>query len=479
MSHSTRPPLPADPQPTHRERPHSIVQALELEHALDNESLPPDSPLHDRPASLDPHIIASIVTQLRMSLAEVTRERDALARLVSEANTREVELKESLQLTTDKCTHLQSELEEVKLKMKEDEESITMLRGKVEESRRGVMRLQNENRRMSGISNMTIDLSRAAAPSFGTPSSAKRASFTPLMTGSGTNGHRRISSVSDSGLLLRDLQLTEHSLGSVSPNPQILTFAESENATPSAQSRRFSGFFGQPSPPKLPQSSRDSLEADIELLRVELKAIKVELEESRSELTESNEAREASETCVRALRDFIAQNGVGIRGDESSGATPLPPSSTQGDEAAAKRSAPVAGGWGFKLWKVDAATDTQPGPASPASTTSRISHVSTPPTVTQFSKKFGGFFASRGSISSTSPPPAHPMPPLQALESMSNESDISSVDDSAVEPISPVSELPQSAVMVRHAPSSMGGSMDGLQHVVGMGVEDTRKNLSP
>jgi len=46
-------------------RPHSIDLTLELERQLDNESLPPNSPRNARPQSLDTHVLASIVTQLR------------------------------------------------------------------------------------------------------------------------------------------------------------------------------------------------------------------------------------------------------------------------------------------------------------------------------------------------------------------------------------------------------------------------------
>ena len=65
--------------------------------------------------------------------------------------------------------------------------------------RRALMRLQTESKRMSQMSHMSVDTSRANSLFGGGPSSSKRASFTPL-TGSGASritSHRRISSISE------------------------------------------------------------------------------------------------------------------------------------------------------------------------------------------------------------------------------------------------------------------------------------------
>ncbi len=115
-------------------RPTSIDLSLALERELDNESLP-NSPNPPRPQSLDTHVLASIVTQLRLSLAEVTKERDTLKEHLAEAQTREGGLKEALEHVTDKCLHCENELEAAAAKRQEDEETISMLRTKVEESR--------------------------------------------------------------------------------------------------------------------------------------------------------------------------------------------------------------------------------------------------------------------------------------------------------------------------------------------------------
>ncbi len=115
-------------------RPSSIDLSLELERELDAESLP-NSPNPPRPQSLDTNVLASIVTQLRLSLAETTKERDTLAEKLAEAQTREEGMRETLEHVTDKCIRMENDLELAANQRKEDEETIAMLRSKVEESR--------------------------------------------------------------------------------------------------------------------------------------------------------------------------------------------------------------------------------------------------------------------------------------------------------------------------------------------------------
>jgi chromosome segregation ATPase len=120
-------------------RPHSIDLTLELERELDNESQP-SSPVrqdstNDRPQSLDGNVLASIVTQLRISLENVTRERDDLLLDLDQAAQKQADLSHSLQLVTDRSSQLEEQLSAAQAKNKEDEEAISMLRAKVEESR--------------------------------------------------------------------------------------------------------------------------------------------------------------------------------------------------------------------------------------------------------------------------------------------------------------------------------------------------------
>ncbi|KAJ7156224.1 hypothetical protein C8R46DRAFT_1226459 [Mycena filopes] len=150
---------------------------------------------------------------------EPTRERDDVLALLSTAHTKEAELQDALQHITDKAMGLDEALSDARRKNRDNEEAISMLRTKVKESRRGLMRLQAESRRQTPSA---LDMGRANAPSaFMGPPSSKRASFTPL---NGTfaansfvgrpNGHRRISSVSDSNVALTvDLASSPGGLG--------------------------------------------------------------------------------------------------------------------------------------------------------------------------------------------------------------------------------------------------------------------------
>ncbi|EDR05638.1 uncharacterized protein LACBIDRAFT_302762 [Laccaria bicolor S238N-H82] len=414
----------------------SIDLSLELERQLEHMESPPITPAHDVTASetrqkheaLDPEILAHIVMQLRHSLLEVTKERDELVKMLATANAEEASAKDALQLMTDKATQMDEELKETRKQVKEHEEAIVCLRAKVEESRRGVMRLQTENRRQSMA---PLDLSRTVSLSaFAGPPSSKRASFTPLTgTSAGRPGHRRISSISDTtqgGFLSPNLDQPP------SPNPQTPAFPPDTALPPN--SRRYSGLFGRQSPPQVDMP--DPTTAELETLRKELKAVKDELDASQVELTEANEAKEASDTCVKALREFIAENNIG-----ASVKLPLPPPTANGDEVGTGKASAV--GWGFKLWGggVDSPLKSSTAtPINPASVASPCT-TSTPtlPATAPLSRKLGGFFGSRGSVSST-----HSMSPsLPALQPNTvRDSTYSFSDTSSVtEPVSPGSDI--------------------------------------
>lgn len=117
------------------QRPFSIDLSLQLERqlALEDDSMPntPANAHDGKRESLDPHVLAHIIMQLRQSLAEMTKERDDLLQLASTSR----ELQDALQHMTDKATGLEEALSEAKMKIKDDEEAISLLRTKVEESR--------------------------------------------------------------------------------------------------------------------------------------------------------------------------------------------------------------------------------------------------------------------------------------------------------------------------------------------------------
>ncbi|KAG6850548.1 hypothetical protein H0H93_011747 [Arthromyces matolae] len=449
-------PLSSDSIAARAPKHFSIDLSLELERQLDMESFPP-TPAHLRDThvenhgslssreSLDPQVLAHIVKQLQQSLAEMTRDRDELRETIASSHAHEAELQDALQHMIDKATSMEVELTDARKKIKEDEETINLLRAKVEESRRGLMRLQAESRRQSLA---PVDISRAAGlASLGSPPSRKDGTFTP-MTGSFTArpGHRRIASVNDSP-----------TNSAFDKNP---TFSFPNNASsshPPSTTRRHSGLFGRTSPSQLdvpsPLSAYDELNSEVDALRKELRSVKDVLERTRHDLAEANEAKEASETCVKVLREFIGENNVGAIDPETASVTslklPPPPTMAHGEEDEesafpSKKTAPVST-WGFgRLWGdsakapiiVPQSATIAPSNAVPSSATS------VPKSATPMSRKFGGFFSRTSSISSATSPHMRP------TSSIHSNSDSSSV----AEPASPSDEF-STNVVVRDATS--------------------------
>lgn len=118
-------------------RPHSIDMSLELERQLEDEPLSPlaSTAAAARPVSMDPQVLSAIVTNMRQALMEVTREKDDMVEALGEAHATEAELKEALSIMSERCANLEIESQELKKKSQGDDEAISMLRSKVEESR--------------------------------------------------------------------------------------------------------------------------------------------------------------------------------------------------------------------------------------------------------------------------------------------------------------------------------------------------------
>lgn len=451
----------SEEQPGSPHRPHSIDLTLELERELDNESLPPTSPqASNRPQSLDSSVLASIVTQLRFSLDEVTKERDALVHLLEQSTSKHADLQDSLHFATDRATSLEEKLSVAHDKHKEDEEAISMLRTKVEESRlvttfanfepklnfcrRGLMRLQTESRR---VSQLVIDPSRTA------PAAKRMSLITPLPPPTPNRGHKRFSSQSDASFSLHDASELSQLPSPISEAP----------GSPAPNSRRFSMLTRTVSSPPLDQDI-GLLAKEFEGLKKELKNTRDELEETRHELTEANEARDASEQCAKALRDYISENAVG----ESGASAPPPARPSLLVPPAAKVEDPKsASKWSFKLWNGASSPNTAAPPPAPSRpslssfTSPQVPAVSPPLLTKTLGSLFGTGRGSISSISSTSSQPASaPSPP--GLPSMyRGESDASSAGES--EPRSPDLDS-VTEVMVRETSTSselsgMGGSI--------------------
>ncbi|PIL25056.1 hypothetical protein GSI_12945 [Ganoderma sinense ZZ0214-1] len=422
-------------------RPMSIDLSLELERQLEAESVP-NSPNPPRPPSLDATVLATIVTHLRHSLAETTRERDTLAEKLAEAQTREEGMRDTLEHVTDKCIKMENDLEVASNRQKEDEETIAMLRSKLEESRRALMRLQTE-RRMSVASNLSLDLSRPppVLPSLSGPPSSKRASFAPLTgspAGRGNLNHRRISSISDSGFLLTSSSTGEPPMwpptSPISQHiPQDPECTPTDRYSSTAKNKRISLLFGRGTTPLQESSS----EIEVGLLRKQLHTAQQQLEDTKHELVEAQEAHEASELCVRALRTFISENNVGmppLMQKNRSPAAPTNPSHSKQGSTASR--------WGFRLWTtsdsdsakspISAPTSLSNHPSEPSSTVSTHSQT--------VHRTLGGFFGTKINASSN----ASSHLPYDSIhnEAMYNSSDTSSLADSTG-PISPASEAPQ------------------------------------
>ncbi|KAF7770598.1 hypothetical protein Agabi119p4_6572 [Agaricus bisporus var. burnettii] len=490
---------------------YSIDLSMELERQLELESSPPRTPtsastsIHSplptpshhqqqpqQLESLDPHVLAHIVAELRKTIEDMTKERNDLLKLLDSATMREASLQDTLQLMTEKATDYEEELSEAKKKIRQDEDDISLLRHKVEESRRGLMRLQTESRRQSAAIPGPLDLSRASIPGFSGPPTSKRASFTPLTGRSNANGHRRVSSISVDGSAFPDL----------SPNPNDPGLA------PPSSSRRSLFKYSPPTPENvpLPSITPPVTSPEIEMLKKEVESLKKELSDTRAELSEANEGKEASELCVQALRGFIEENQVGEKGGSSQQqqelALKLPPTplGMSGEEEGRKNVTTAAttttSGWGFKLWKGGDSTvkapvvNTAVQPLSSAAT-SPSSLSSSPPAVVQptptasapFSR-LGGFFSSRTSSSSvttaatatttntntnaiTSPNSslqtnaAISRPPTFQRDSISGRSVSVSDASSVVEPVSPEKENHDNVVKVAGVPEVGDGEVGG------------------
>ena len=310
--------------------------------------------------------------------------------------------------------------------------------------------------------NMTIDTTRTSLTSFG-----KRQSFTPL-TGTGAtrpNAHKRISSISDSGFLLS---------GSVdiprspSPNAQTITIPDLSSSTPTGNNTRGSSVFStRSSPPQsLDLAPRDPVLEELEALRREMKSLKVELEDTRNELSEAIEAREASETCAKALREFIGEMKPSATESEAVKLPPMPTDTTSAEEDIKQAST----GWGFRMWKMEPTvkpenTSVPPvdnrrmwkldatAKAAPANTTTSSPSIHQPTVSTSsapFVSKVGVFFSSRGSVTSTTP--SNPPPRQSILQEPSvnhSSSDTSSIGESVAEPMSPADGAPAAIVKIR------------------------------
>ena len=292
--------------------------------------------------------------------------------------------------------------------------------------RRGIMRLQAESRRQSAVPS-ALDLSRSAIPGISSPPLSKRASFTPL-TGR-ANSHRRVSSISSGGAGDGNGLGLLHLLSSDTQPHSPLSSQDPSSASGLGPPGSRRSLFFRSSPPRpetipLPPTNAPT-SSEVEAMKKELESLKRELTETRIELSEANEAKEASDSCVKALREFIAENQVGE--SSSVGKKGLPPPIAVSGDGADKKSAASHSGWGFKLWKADnnmTLSARQPPPPPPSSTSAPFS-------------RLGGFFSSRTNAASTS----SALQTNAALTTREGESFLDSSSGHSVQSISDESSL--------------------------------------
>ncbi|KZT54949.1 hypothetical protein CALCODRAFT_499261 [Calocera cornea HHB12733] len=412
------------------DRRFSIDQALELEHQLNEEhDNPDDRPISAdiAPSALDPDVLAAIVIQQRHSLAELTHERDELAGALAKAHIVQSELQsqlseveEALEVERQKVSAISEELGVAKERATSDAESIAMLRSKVEESRRGVMRLQSERetRRTSQFQPLQLDLSSASTSGSGrTPGFSTFSKRASVISTSSTPrsptfmGHRRVSSQSDPGL-------TPDASDSSSFPPGLLQ-------TPSEPGTSSIGKTASLSPPPMMSALPPQLPPLIS--EEELLSLQTELRTLRRELSQAKEAKQASDSVLRALREMIGVDPESkelphpdqVESLKGLSLPPLPTDEVDDEDESPIQPAPLEekkSGWGLKLWRstTSAATKTiSPEPSLKADTSSEIlaeaskrssassTHPIEPPALTRTT-----------SASSSTPPPLPPRQPL-------------------------------------------------------------------
>ncbi|KAK6907517.1 hypothetical protein I204_04005 [Kwoniella mangroviensis CBS 8886] len=419
-------PLPISPDPN--TSPNTTTLPL---------ALPPDAPDLTTPPS-DPETEA-LIESLRASLAAaqqtISTQTTRLSSL-SDVETELGQLKDQYAFLSAAKEAVESQLQEEIKRREVAEENVEMLRGQVEQARRGVMVLQKQEadrKRMSTISGYStaggvlgLGLNGEEEILNSTTTDRESSSFNSresklVKRQSIMRSHRRQSSQSEpsldqlhergtslvtspnmqnpreAGNTLRPIGqggLRELRLGH-SPSSATIPTATlpSPNVPLTSSNPHQSGYFDDQTsePPSSVTSKTTELPSKKEIEAIEeATRLRSELLALQNKLDESEEARIASESCLKALREFMAQDpnagpsqsGSGLdEGGEMSVSTAellkgirLPPLPTDRDadeeqrnaEAEKAKLAPATGGWGFKLWNAKSSPSvTSPGKELP------------------------------------------------------------------------------------------------------------------
>lgn len=360
------------------------------------------------PSPEDPDAIQNLITSLRASLTSSQT-------LLSTQGTRLAHLTDvetELATLKDEKAFIAAAKEAVEVQLKEEikkrevaEETVEALRGQVESARRGVMTLQKQEKERKRMS--TMGISGLGGLGLGQSQNEEEEVLKDLSTGgrdkekdkakrqSTLKSHRRISSQSEpdgmyasSSIMVSPNQIATPVLGGQIAQPSRGGLREFKLGSTTANTLTSPPAISTTSPlPTIAQedtpvspiidpsfiSSAHSHSANEEATR-----LRNEVMTLQTRLEEAEEAREASENCLKALREFIASSPGGGGTDNFDGqmnltsadlvGIRLPPLPTDKDPdepptpPAKEEKRPAMTGWGSlgKLWKGQ-------GPAAPAS----------------------------------------------------------------------------------------------------------------
>ena len=349
---------------------------------------PPKAPLNlpDEAESPERNVEA-LILELRSSLSSSQTLLHSQAQRLTQMSDLETELsqlKDQHAFVVAAKEAVENDLRQERKKREAAEETIQLLRGQVDQARRGVGMLQKQEKdrkRMSQIPHLPpggfgplMDDPEEVLEKEPTSKASKRTSFIGRT-------HRRASSNSEPDAHiagssrptpytspnpdapktggLRELRLgslANPASGSALVSPIGTHFEEIAHPIPPGGQRTPSsstmGTTAHVSPPKPSASEEEAAQLRHELNRV------------RGQLAESEENRIASEACLKALRDFMASGGEDAPPPNellrSMRLPPLPSDPEPGFEA--DDSGQRKTGWGFKLWRGGA-------PASPPAST--------------------------------------------------------------------------------------------------------------
>ena len=393
---------PATPEPAKEEKEAEIV----VEH--NSAGTPVVEAAEEAPALLEaPNDVEEDINQLRDSLAtaqDLIKTQSVKLTTLADIEDELKSLKDQFQFISAAKEAVENQLQEEIKRREAAEESVEILRGQVDQARRGVGLLQKqeqERKRMSLLPPavpVPVEGDEASGVDKDATSSASRASKRASILG---RASRRTSGQESDFLQstvpsqpssspsvgaqpraggLRELRLSSGGMygspgaGSVaSPTTGVLMEEDAVEVTPRPANLRHSSSSGAPGSTASVHSTLPQTSEAEEKLRAELAA-------TRARLADAEEARDASETCLRALREFMAGGEEGAPPDELLKGISLPPlpSARDSDEIAQDAKAAAGGnkgGWGFKLWKQTplvsppASTAVEPS-ATPADTAS-------------------------------------------------------------------------------------------------------------